>query len=227
MKRLNMKRLIVTLLIILIIAAATFYLISKGIPKKQEGLEQYKTYTYSGPGGDYIFTIVPNPEGSGARHVIEVNAGDVVYRYPLRYGPKELEEIPISGDVKEKLLFNGQTQKNTIYITQDPELPDKTDKFSAIAVIDINQVTGPASYGAFKIPTITAVTYENNSSIKNKLPVITCKDSSSKVGVIEIKLGAENKITQDENGCVILEGVDGQGILRVADKLILNMLGVF
>src|SRR3989344_2042367 len=213
MKRLNKTKVAVTLVIILLIVFGTFYFIFKSINKTNSQEGSLQTYVYTGTGGDYRFTMVPDASGVGFRHVIEIRAGDSIYRYPLRYGPKELVDILMSGDVKEKLLFDGQHQKNTLYITQDPVLPDKTDTFSAIAVIDINQVTGPASYGVFKIPTITAVTYENNGSIKNNLPVITCKDSTNKVGVIEIKLGVENKITQDENGCVILEGVDGQGIL--------------
>lgn len=227
MKKINEKKIIVTLLVILLIAGGTVYLIYKNTHKTTLQDNSLQTYIYSGPGGDYRFTVVPDADGTSMRQVIEVKAGNSIYRYPLRYGPKDLESIPMSGGAKENLLFNGQVQKNTLYITQDPNLPDQTDKLSAIAVIDINEVTGTASYGAFKMPTITAVTYETNGSIKNNLPVVTCKDSTNKVGVIELKLGPENKISQEPNGCVILQGVDGQGIIKVADKLILNMLGVF
>src|SRR3989344_7301792 len=202
MKRLNKTKVAVTLVIILLIVFGTFYFIFKSINKTNSQEGSLQTYVYTGPGGDYRFTMVPDASGVGFRHVIEIRAGDSIYRYPLRYGPKELIDIPMSGDVKENLLYNGQYQKNTLYITQDPDLPDQTDELSSIAVIDINEVTGTASYGVFKIPTITAVTRETNSSISNKLPLITCKDASAKVGVIEIKLGSENKISQDENGCV-------------------------
>lgn len=226
-KKLNKKRVAIAVIVVLILASISFYLVYRGSREPNTSQSPYQTYVYSGPGGDYLFTIVPDEEGEGVRHLIEVMAGNAIYKYPLRYGPKELEEITISGDVKERLLFNADRQKTTLYITQDPDLVDKTDSYSAIAVIDINSVTGSASYGAFKINTITAVTRETTDTIRNNLPVITCEDSDNNVGVIELRLGLENKISQEENGCVILEGVDAQGILKVADKLILNMLGVF
>src|SRR3989344_2015852 len=185
------------------------------------------TYTYQGKEGDYSFYITK--KGGITTHVVRVFVdGNNEYYYPLRYGPREVASLDSEGNFKEA-LFSSEEQgkfKKILYITQDPLLGDKTESKSILAVFEINRITGNNEYGIFKIPTLSAVTSETERSKELEIPLITCDNVSSSVGVIWLKLGDSNGI-YNENGCIILEGKTGDDLLMLSDKLVLSLLGVF
>ena len=59
----------------------------------------------------------------------------------------------------------------------------------------------------------------------NDLPVITCEDVSDSRSVILFDIGDENRIYSQE-GCVIMEAVNEDELIRVADRLTLTTLGI-
>ncbi|MEW6063539.1 MAG: hypothetical protein AB1571_04185 [Nanoarchaeota archaeon] len=176
-------------------------------------------YIYKGINGEtYTFQrfILENNTFHAIRVYAEVNGETKEYKYPLHYGPYEVEDIPIESNLDEKIL------KKWIYLTQDPELVNKSNGRSMLAVLEIGRITGTADYGLYQINTQAAYTMESDV----KVPVKTCKDASDKVGIIEIRMGSKDAV-YSENECVIVEGKDEQGLIKAADKLTLHLLGVF
>ena len=102
----------------------------------------------------------------------------------------------------------------------------ETESKSILSVIEINRVTGTADYSIFQIPTFTAVAKESARSKELELPVITCANVSSSVGVLWLTLGEKNRL-YSKDGCVIIEGKTGDDLLKLSDKLVLHLLGVF
>jgi len=177
------------------------------------------TYTYEGANGEmYTFQrfMLENNTFHAIRVYAEVNGKTKEYKYPLHYGPYELEDLPMESNLDEKIL------KNWIYLTQDPELVNKSNGRSMTAVLEIGRITGTADYGLYQINTQAAYIKEGIANV----PVKTCKDVSNKVGVIEVRMGGKDAV-YSENGCVIVEGKDEQGLIKAADKLTLHLLGVF
>ena len=66
----------------------------------------------------------------------------------------------------------------------------------------------------------------NKTSGADDLPIITCNDVRDHQGVILLKIGENNRIYSD-NGCIILEAKSNKDLIRVSDRLILDILGVF
>ena len=183
------------------------------------------TYTYKGKDGDYLFHIVS--KGGVTSQVIRVfvNNKDEYY-YPLRYGPQEVASLQSDENLKETLLGKSGNFKKTLYITQDPDLANQTDSQSILSVVEINRVTGTADYGVFKIPTLTAITRETERSKELALPFVTCANVTSSVGVLWLKLGDANRVYSDQ-GCVIIEAKNGEDILKLSDRFVYTLLGVF
>jgi uncharacterized protein YpmS len=182
------------------------------------------SYYYTGINGEkFAFQVVKT--GNITQHIIRVhiigtNSDKLI---PLDYGPKELEGISLEANINQKVLGTNLA-KTFIYITQDPKLPNQTNIDSFLAVQDIAKVTGTAPYSVFQIPTRAAYTYDDNSS--EFAEFIDCRYANSKIGVILLKLGNENKI-YSENDCVIVEAKNGKDLRKTTDKLIYALLGVF
>src|SRR3989344_4330536 len=121
-------------------------------------------YTYEGKNGKYNFDVVT--DAGITAHVINVFAGNNQgYRFPLRYGPKQVESFIVEPGIKENLLGDskGKTKK-ILYIAQDPSLSDKTESLSVLSILEINRITGTADYSIYRLPTDTAVTRETERS---------------------------------------------------------------
>ena len=211
------KNILVIIIIFILMVAGGIYL---GLSLKKES----NTYSYEGRNGE-IFTFKITKTGNITQHVIKVviigtNSEKLI---PLDYGPKDLEDIPIEANIDQKVLGTS-VAKNFIYITQDPKLPNQTNIDSFIAVQDIAKVTGTAPYSVFQIPTRAAYTYDDNSS--KFAEFIDCRYANSKIGVILLKLGKENRIYSQDD-CVVVEAKNGQDLRKTADKLIYVLLGVF
>lgn len=129
----------------------------------------------------------------------------------LRYGPKELENIPIIGDPIPIIQ-----QSEQIYITIDPyaNLTGKTtiaaleiDKF-----IDNKYLINKPVNSAFTKP------YGNHT-------VKTCTDAVNQIIIILLKLGDETKIYLEGN-CIIIQGQTESDLIRAADRLALYLIGI-
>src|SRR3989344_2594678 len=186
------------------------------------------TYTYDGATGQFSFDIIEN--NGLKQHVVRVYVFEDDRKehekvIPLRYGPKEMDDITVEKDIDNLVLLDlskEDTLKNLIYITQDPKLVEESQRDSIVASLEIMKVVGDYSFGVYKIPIQMAYTSKGSTN----LPIITCKDTDNGKGVILLKYGGANRIYSEE-GCVILEATTSEDIIKVADRLVLDLLGVF
>src|SRR3989344_3588858 len=208
----NNSRRIGILVIILIIIAISLMLILPILNLK---------YTYTNEAGE-SFEFVKSPIGDITMHVLTTyvtyrgDISDYQYTIPLRNGPKSLEDISVVKGINPVIL-----NKKYVYITLNPDHNSQ----AVLASIEIAKVIGTADYGIFKIPTKVAFSYPVNNTNSTETPIITCKNANAEIGVIELRLGNENKIYSSKE-CVILEAKDEESLIRVADRFVYNLLDV-
>ncbi len=149
----------------------------------------------------------------------KIKIGDSVYDVSFVYGPKEVDNISVIGKVNDLIL-----KANEIYVTTEPDYPSKIGK----AQVEISKITSPrtANFGILNIPTINTVTEipDNLKGIVN-YPEITCENATSNTSVIYLKIGSETRIYNDSY-CVIVEGSNDDEVVKAADRLVYNLLGI-
>lgn len=187
-------------------------------------------YIYNGATGDFAFEVVEN--NGLKQHIITVYTFENDKKehekiIPLQFGPKEMDDILVEKDVDNLLLMSPgeESLRDLMYITQDYVLIDESKRDSLVASLELMKVIGNYTFGVYKIPVNLAYTYDHEN-INPKLPIVTCRDVTDNKAVILIKKGDNNRIYSDK-GCVIIEGVTNKDLIRVADRLILDLLGVF
>lgn len=174
-------------------------------------------YVYEGPDGKFTFYKNKIDENLTSHVLVVYRKEGIVetqHNIPLRYGPKDLEDIPVYEYIKDK--FSPITTKAT-YLTLDPDL----DANAVVASIEMVKVIGVAEYGVLKIPVIPAFTKPTESSNST----ITCENATKEMKVIWLTLGDTTKVDYDSN-CVIVQGKDSGELIRAADRFILTILGV-
>ena len=207
----NSRRIGILVIILIIIAIALMLIIPTLNPK----------YIYTNDNGE-SFEFVKSPVGDLTMHVLTTyvtykgDISDYQYTIPLRNGPKSLEDISVVKGINPVIL-----NKKYVYITLNPDRNSQ----AVLASIEIAKVIGTADYGVFKIPTKGAFTHPVNNTNSTETPIITCKNANKDIGVIELRLGNENKIYSNKE-CVILEAKDEESLIRVADRFVYNLLGV-
>ncbi|MEK6922740.1 MAG: hypothetical protein AABX08_02995 [Nanoarchaeota archaeon] len=127
-----------------------------------------------------------------------------------RYDPRTLEEIKIQSNIREDIV------KENLFITMDPNLSSK----AVIAFAEINKYT--ENPFLFNLPTYPALTTKVEN---NDLPVISCLEVNQTTAVILFKKGNKNEI-YTENGCIILEYIIEEDLIKLADRLTLTALGI-
>ena len=185
---------------------------------------ELESYTYRGPGGGYIFTIDVTKDHTF--HIIHYNANGEPYSVPFHNGPRELKkEIPMESGLMDNLVYDvsqGYSRlKLLAYITMAPGIEEESDFKSTVALLTISRVLGEGRASVYNLQTTGAST-EKQSGV----PHITCDDASWRTAVIELKLGDENRV-YTEGDCVIVEGVDGDGLVKSAERLTYLLLKVY
>jgi hypothetical protein len=180
-------------------------------------------YIYTGPSGEFNFDVIRVADIKvHLVHVFLTKAGkEYEYRLTFRNGPKKLEDIniEIADSVAETIV------RDTIYLTQDPELPNLTNGKSTIAMIELGRIVGTAYYSIYKRPTISSVTRESEEGKGLGIPVIDCGNVTNKISVVKFRLGDKTRV-YEKDGCVIVQGENGDELIRAADRLTLTLLGV-
>ncbi|MBI2134669.1 hypothetical protein HYU09_01650 [Candidatus Woesearchaeota archaeon] len=131
--------------------------------------------------------------------------GSRLYNVQFRYGPKEVEDIRISGSL-DLNMFNNATD---YYVTFNP----KGNDFShvALAAADFNQHMTTIF---FKQP-IGACDRNETFTCRDR-PIVTC-DSTDKV-VLYVKEANESKASFNDN-CIIVEG-NGFDLVKEIDRVL-------
>ena len=141
------------------------------------------------------------------------------YTYSFRNHPKDLEDIYLEPSIVSQL--NRPEGIRKLYVTQDPELANMTETDSVLGIVSFEQIlTGNFGMYNLDLSNVYTVNY------LNYITPVTCANVNDTTAVIYVKVGDETKIYSD-NGCIIIEGRGGSGVLRASEKFAYSLLGVF
>lgn len=127
----------------------------------------------------------------------------------LHNGAREVWRIDILG------FLNKSFDNGPVYITFDPEDPDKNMTALAAGELGINVVQGVGRE-------VIAACARNETEPCSTRPIVDCSDSDK--SVIFLKEANTTVVEFDQN-CIIVMG-RGQGLLTATDKLILYWYGI-
>lgn len=139
----------------------------------------------------------------------QMNKFGTLLKIPLHFGPKELEDIPVSGTLNDS--FN---RGDNVYIAIDPDVQDKYYTL-AISELSFNTVKGMD-----RLP-IGSCT-KNNWACDNRT-IISCNNTQGKP-VIELALANETKV-ELQGTCIKVSGKE-YGIVKAVDRILYQWYGV-
>ena len=147
---------------------------------------------------------------NGYKLTLYINNQNVPAIVHLREDPRTLENIPVEGNVQVLRT------KQQIYVTLDPyaNLTGKTN----IGALEIDAILDNPYL--FSIPVSSAFTVPfANATVK------TCADVNATEGVILLQTGEETLIRETQ-GCITVQGVTEEDIIRASDRLIYTLLKI-
>lgn len=173
--------------------------------------KSYKSYKYSNGESEFDVWRITYQNYVGWQVQFFVGENSQPYVLDLRYDPLSIEDVAINRGVRSKIIDDTQ-----VYITWDPG----RNYTSPLTMAGLELIKVIPNKDLFKIPVKTALTSPyKNSTVKS------CKDAASKESVIYMNVGLENKISL-EGDCILLEGKTEEDLVRVADRLVLYLLGI-
>ncbi|MFH1637064.1 MAG: hypothetical protein ABIB71_01415 [Candidatus Woesearchaeota archaeon] len=168
---------------------------------------------YEWSNGATTFTVykIKNGEVNFYRIPVFFDKGNEYYPLTLRYGPREVDDIAVEGSPKEIIRDD---QK--LFLSVAP-IQDYTVR-TAIGMKEIEEVlVSKYFYGK---PVEYAVTQEYGNKT-----IATCSDAKPMNSVIWFTLGDTTKV-HAEGDCIVVQGTTEDEIVRAADRLVLNILGI-
>ncbi|MBW2981482.1 hypothetical protein KY343_01250 [Candidatus Woesearchaeota archaeon] len=163
-----------------------------------EGKLEEDSYVYNG------FSFVYFNDG----WYTQVQRGNTIYDVPLHYGPRDVEDIPVTGKLGQSF-----GQGRVIYISFYPE-----DYYLGFAAIELSLNLGKGMNAITK----SACDKDYDIDACKERGVVTCEDTDK--SVILIKQSNETKIRLSDK-CVIIEGNEKE-LLRATDNVILHFYGI-
>jgi len=149
-----------------------------------------------------------------------VQKGAQPYQIPFYYHPRELEDIAIEPGIRDK-FFDMVANNGTIFIALDPDSESK----AVIAGVEIAKITG-RGYQILNVPTHSAFTREPTNITTNvETPIVTCSAANNKTLVIGLVLSTKN-LAYSQDYCIRIEATSYDDMVRVADRLMYNLLGI-
>lgn len=134
----------------------------------------------------------------------DINRGDRWLKVRLHFGPREVEEVEIEGELDKE--FN---EGNEVYMAIDPEFGNKYLTL-ALSEVNLNVVQG------IRRKPVAVCTKENETVCEDR-EILNCGNTKGKP-VIELRWGGEPKITL-QGTCILISGED-YGLVKAADRLI-------
>ena len=139
----------------------------------------------------------------------EMNKFGTLLKIPLHFGPKELEDIPITGTLNP--TFN---EGDKVYIAIDPDVQNKYYTL-AVSELSFNTVKGMD-----RLP-IGSCTKENWAC--DNRTIISCDNTQGKP-VIELVIENETKV-ELQGTCIKVSGRE-YGIVKAVDRILYQWYGV-
>ncbi|HDP74132.1 MAG TPA: hypothetical protein ENN46_04240 [Candidatus Woesearchaeota archaeon] len=144
---------------------------------------------------------------------------DRLYEIDFWYGPKSVEQIPVEAGINNLILG-----AEKIYITNHPFYSAETVK----AQVEIAKITSPRTdfaTGMLNIPTMMTTTFFPEGREQPGLVPADCFNASDEVSVVKLVLGDTTAVYK-EGLCVIVEGVNETELIKAANRLSYNLLGI-
>ncbi len=161
-------------------------------------------FTYNG----FNFKMIKN----GYQVSIYINEQKTPNTIILRSDPRDIEDIPV--DPLAYLL----PKKEQIFTTINPY--DNLTGVTTIAVLELDKIIdNPFLY---RIPLNASFTLPYGNG---EIEVKTCDDADEKTAVIWFRLEDETRVYEDD-GCLIVAGVEEGDLIRAADRIIYTILGI-
>jgi hypothetical protein len=139
---------------------------------------------------------------------------DKLYTIPLRFNPREVENIPVEGELDFDIFNSIQD----VYITFDLS-DEETANFSLMALAS-TELTQNLVKAINRNPIAACI--NNESEACHDRPIISCDDNG--VPVIFIREQSPTKLILDDN-CMILQG-EGMELLKVVDNVLYKWYGI-
>ncbi|MFC1800622.1 hypothetical protein ACFLYT_01055 [Nanoarchaeota archaeon] len=141
----------------------------------------------------------------------EIKKENTLWDVELYYGPRELENIPLSGD------FTDVFDLDEVYVTFDPREQGNL-KYLALAVghLDTSLIK------SFR-KQITAGCIVNETDACINVPVINCENTDDNV-VFFLKTADSPGVTMEDN-CVTIQGSEWQ-LIQATEKFLMKAYGV-
>ena len=202
------KKITIILAILLVILVAFFFIMYERAKKE--------SMIYTGITGERYEFQKRILGGNTTFYYIYLTANGRGYSYPFRYYPKELEDIPLDVNINNDLFT-----KKLIFATQNLETTNKTQQQSFLGMMEVVRILGMADEGIYQLAVKSAFIEDYNNNA-----IASCGDVGKNTGVMYFKLGEENRIYTD-NGCIVIEGKDAEGLMKSSEKFAYHLLKVF
>lgn len=197
---------IVVLLSFVVIFGVFFYFKGKTLPKD--------SFIYKNGDQEYEVTRVQDQLSVNYDLKIFVGKSQIPYIVTVRHDPNDLQKIPVDNGIRKKIW-----DAKEVFLTINPNL-NLTGK-TTIAALEIDKFFDNKYF--LNKPTKSAFTEiyakDANHTIK------TCKDAANSTAVVWLRTGAETKVFTEE-GCVVVQGIDEDNMIRAADRLALYSIGI-
>ena len=177
------------------------------------GLIQYQQWKFKDVFFDYNgFEIRQVEHGYRIKLVINDQQDNPIY-IRLRNKPQDLEAIPIEGmDIEADVR-----QKESFFLTIDPQqnLTGRT----TVAALEIDSVLDNAALYSIHVNSAVTASADQTKTVK------TCKDVNATTGIIWLRL-ADQEAIRGQDGCIMLQAPNEDGIIRAADAFLYRVLGI-
>lgn len=145
----------------------------------------------------------------------QVTKDNKLFTLPMRYGPLEIEEIPVEEGVTEKIV-----NSSYVYLTVAPDVSSQY----VMAMVEIGKVLG-TKYQIYNMDVKSAFTFSPENAIGAQQPIVTCDNATSSTRVVWFKK-ASPTIAYVEGDCVILQSDEDMGIVMLTDRIVYDLVNI-
>jgi len=141
-----------------------------------------------------------------------------VYDVPLHYGPRDLTDVIVYGDLNQFFAEVSQGDINgsfgRYYLTFDPDNENMSYVALAAGELSQNLVT------TFNMAPVSACTSEGEGC--NAVPIVTCDNTDDPVIYLAVK---EPTVVYANGNCITIQGTQEQ-LVRAVDRFLLKLYNV-
>lgn len=214
-KKHSRKNSIVTIVILVVVLVGVVLIVWWGNSRAMKDF-----FVYTGPDGEKYNIQKVQSENQLLYRILLDYDGKVV-SYVMRNSPYDVEGVEYDSGVVGAM--NKPKGIRMLYVTRDYNLSAMTNSDSVIAASEFIRMLGKEDYGLYKLNVVNLFT---DFDYGGTMPMISCSNVTADDSVIYLKLGEKNRVYSLRNGCVVVEGVDGAGLIKSADRFAYHLMGV-